>query len=98
MDAPGSHARQCLQAGPVPDGQGRAHRPAVVVALMRALTTVIAAVCIAAAAPALAAQTQLPAEQKGDPQPDTLAAQNFLRNGRYEDAIRQAKLALGRDE
>jgi superkiller protein 3 len=62
---------------------------------MRAL---IAAVCIAAAAPAFAAQTQLPSETKGDPQPDTLAAQNFLRNGRYEDAIRQAKLALGRDE
>ena len=47
---------------------------------------------------AFAAQTQLPAETKGDPKPDTLAAQNFLKRQRYEDAIRQAKLALGRDE
>ncbi|HEU5478227.1 MAG TPA: tetratricopeptide repeat protein, partial [Candidatus Tumulicola sp.] len=45
-----------------------------------------------------AAQTQLPAETKGDPKPDTLAAQNYLKRQRYEDAIRQAKLALGRDE
>ncbi len=47
---------------------------------------------------ALAAQTQLPAEQKGDPKPDTLAAEGYLKRQRYEDAIRQAKLALGRDE
>jgi tetratricopeptide (TPR) repeat protein len=47
---------------------------------------------------ALAAQTQLPAETKGDPKPDTDAATAFLRHGRYEDAIRQSKLALGRDE
>jgi tetratricopeptide (TPR) repeat protein len=62
---------------------------------MRAL---IAAVCFAIATPAFGAQTQLPAETKGDPKPDTLAAENFLKHGRYEDAIRQSKLALGRDE
>jgi tetratricopeptide (TPR) repeat protein len=62
---------------------------------MRALTM---ALCFAVAAPAFAAQTQLPAETKGDPKPDTLAAQNYLKGGRYEDAIRQGKLALGRDE
>jgi tetratricopeptide (TPR) repeat protein len=43
-------------------------------------------------------RTQLPAELKGDPAPDTQTAANYLRSGRYEDAIRQAKLALGRDE
>jgi superkiller protein 3 len=47
---------------------------------------------------AMAAQTQLPAEQKGDPKPDTDAALALLKRARYEDAIRQAKLALGRDE
>jgi tetratricopeptide (TPR) repeat protein len=62
---------------------------------MRAL---IAAMMLTCALPAFAAQTQLPAETKGDPKPDTLAAENFLKRQRYEDAIRQAKLALGRDE
>jgi tetratricopeptide (TPR) repeat protein len=51
-----------------------------------------------APSPAWAAQTQLPPEQKGDPKPDTDAALGYLKHGRYEDAIRQAKLALGRDE
>jgi superkiller protein 3 len=57
-------------------------------------------VVLTAAMPSLAsaAQTQLPAEQKGDPKPDTDAAAAFLKRARYEDAIRQAKLALGRDE
>lgn len=50
------------------------------------------------ATPAFAATTQLPPETKGDPKPDTDAAQRFLKSGRYEDAIRQSKLALGRDE
>ena len=36
--------------------------------LSRAL---VVAVCIAAASPSLAATTQLPAETKGDPKPDT---------------------------
>jgi tetratricopeptide (TPR) repeat protein len=39
-----------------------------------------------------------PPETKGDPAPDTATAQGFLQRGRYDDAIRQAKLALGRDE
>ncbi len=58
----------------------------------------LAVMMVAATAPAFAAQTQLPAEMKGDPKPDTLAAESFLKRQRYEDAIRQAKLALGRDE
>lgn len=58
----------------------------------------VAATVIAFASPLFAAATQLPAETKGDPKPDTLAAQSFLKRARYEDAIRQAKLALGRDE
>jgi tetratricopeptide (TPR) repeat protein len=58
----------------------------------------LAAMMLTCALPAFAAQTQLPAETKGDPKPDTLAAENFLKRQRYEDAIRQAKLALGRDE
>jgi tetratricopeptide (TPR) repeat protein len=45
-----------------------------------------------------AATTQLPAETKGDPKPDTDAALALLKRNRFEDAIRQAKLALGRDE
>jgi tetratricopeptide (TPR) repeat protein len=59
----------------------------------------IACALLAVATPVLAAApTQLPQETKGDPRPDTEAAQNFLKRQRYEDAIRQAKLALGRDE
>jgi tetratricopeptide (TPR) repeat protein len=42
--------------------------------------------------------TVLPSETKGDPEPDTRAAADLVRRARYEDAIRQAKLALGRDE
>src|SRR3954454_5768046 len=95
MDAPGSHARQCVQAGCVPDGERRADRHAAGDALMRAI---VAAMMLTCMSPAFAAQTQLPAETKGDPKPDTLAAENFLKRQRYEDAIRQAKLALGRDE
>ncbi len=62
------------------------------------MRAVVAAMMLTCALPAFAAQTQLPAEQHGDPKPDTLAAENFLKRQRYEDAIRQAKLALGRDE
>jgi tetratricopeptide (TPR) repeat protein len=62
---------------------------------MRAL---VAVMMMGMCAPSFAAQTQLPAETKGDPKPDTMAAENFLKRQRYEDAIRQAKLALGRDE
>ena len=55
-----------------------------------------------ASVPGLAAekapQPNLPQETKGDPAPDTKAADDLLLRGRYEDAIRQAKLALGRDE
>ncbi len=40
----------------------------------------------------------MPDEKKGDPAPDTKTATDLLKRGRYEDAIRQAKLALGRDE
>ena len=45
-----------------------------------------------------AAATALPEEKKGDPAPETKVADGLLKRGRYEDAIRQAKLALGRDE
>jgi superkiller protein 3 len=65
---------------------------------MRWVGVVLAVVVLAGAAPAFAAKTQLPAEMKGDPKPDTLAAESLLKRQRYEDAIRQAKLALGRDE
>jgi tetratricopeptide (TPR) repeat protein len=58
----------------------------------------VAALACGIASPSLAATTQLPAETKGDPKPDTLAAESYLKKQRYEDAIRQAKLALGRDE
>jgi tetratricopeptide (TPR) repeat protein len=58
----------------------------------------IIAALLACATPSLAATTQLPAETKGDPKPDTDMAQRYLKSGRYEDAIRQSKLALGRDE
>lgn len=63
--------------------------------LMMAL---LAAGSLAPATQAFAATTQLPAETKGDPKPDTDIAQRYLKSGRYEDAIRQSKLALGRDE
>lgn len=44
-------------------------------------------------------KSQLPQELKGsDPAPDTKSAQDYLRRGRYEDALRQARLALTRDE
>jgi tetratricopeptide (TPR) repeat protein len=43
-------------------------------------------------------KTVLPQEMKGDPAPETNQATSYLRAGRYEDAIRQAKLALQRDE
>ncbi|HEY2746720.1 MAG TPA: tetratricopeptide repeat protein [Polyangia bacterium] len=62
------------------------------------MRAVVVAMMLTCALPAFAAQTQLPAETKGDPKPDTLAAENFLKRQRFEDAIRQAKLALGRDE
>lgn len=62
------------------------------------MRAIVAVMMLGMCAPAYAAQTQLPAETKGDPKPDTLAAENFLKRQRYEDAIRQAKLALGRDE
>ncbi len=65
---------------------------------MRRLGYLLAFTLAGSALPAMAAQTQLPAETKGDPKPDTMAAENFLKRQRYEDAIRQAKLALGRDE
>ncbi len=44
------------------------------------------------------AAEKLPEEKKGDPAPDTKVAKDLLGRGRYEDAIRQSKLALGRDE
>jgi len=65
---------------------------------MRAHACLLALALASSSVTAFAAQTQLPQEQKGDPKPDTQAAENFLKRQRYEDAIRQAKLALGRDE
>ena len=62
------------------------------------MRAVLASLMLLSAVPAFAAHTELPPEQKGDPKPDTYAAQRYLKSGRYEDAIRQAKLALGRDE
>jgi tetratricopeptide (TPR) repeat protein len=42
---------------------------------------------------------QLPEERRGtDPKPDTESALRLYQQGRYEDAIRQSKMALGRDE
>ena len=64
----------------------------------RVTRALVAALMLTCALPAFAAQTQLPHETKGYPKPDTLAADNFLKRQRFEDAIRQAKLALGRDE
>ncbi len=60
----------------------------------------ILAASLAASSVAAAQQKQvLPEETRGsDPAPDTKLANDFLKRGRYEDAIRQAKLALGRDE
>jgi tetratricopeptide (TPR) repeat protein len=52
----------------------------------------------APAKPAPAAKASLPDEKKGDPAPDTQSAADYLKRARFEDAIRQAKLALGRDE
>src|ERR1700761_5940545 len=66
--------------------------------MRRLVASVIVGFALSSSSLALAAQTQLPAETKGDPKPDTDAANSFLRKGRYEDAIRQSKLALGRDE
>lgn len=43
-------------------------------------------------------KTVLPEEKKGDPAPETQQAAGYLRAGRYDDAIRAAKMALGRDE
>jgi tetratricopeptide (TPR) repeat protein len=43
-------------------------------------------------------KTVLPQETKGDPAPETQQATSYLRAGRYEDAITQAKRALQRDE
>jgi tetratricopeptide (TPR) repeat protein len=60
------------------------------------------AILLLLSTPALAQQNPddfvPPPEQKGDPAPDTQTAQGYLQRGRYDDAIRQAKLALGRDE
>jgi tetratricopeptide (TPR) repeat protein len=61
------------------------------------MRTIIVAVVLAVSLPSFAAE-KLPEEKKGDPAPDTKTAQSMLGRGRYEDAIRQAKLALGRDE
>ncbi len=54
-------------------------------------------------APALAVAqapqpSTLPGQPGGDPAPDTAAATDLLRRGRYEDAINAAKRALQRDE
>ena len=66
----------------------------------RILSLAVAAALTGSPVLAVAQQkTQLPEEKKGtDPAPDTQRAGDFLKRGRYEDAISQAKLALGRDE
>ncbi len=61
--------------------------------LMQTLRVGAAALSFAATMNFAAAQ-----ESKGDPAPDTRVAEGYLKRGRYEDAIRQSKLALGRDE
>jgi tetratricopeptide (TPR) repeat protein len=62
------------------------------------LLGILAASLVGGSIAAAQQKTVLPAETKGDPAPDTNQAANYLRAGRYEDAIRQAKIALGRDE
>lgn len=63
---------------------------------------ILVCAALAFATPVFAAEKaptpNLPQEKKGDPAPDTKVAQDLLARGRYEDAIRQSKLALGRDE
>jgi tetratricopeptide (TPR) repeat protein len=54
---------------------------------MRTLAILIALAGVAAAQPS-----------GGDPAPDTRTANDYLKRGRFEDAIRQAKLSLGHDE
>jgi len=70
----------------------------------RNLSRVLSLALLLASSPVLAqaaaggGDIELPPEKKGDPAPDTLTAQGYLSRGRYDDAIRQAKLALSRDE
>src|SRR5689334_22123941 len=101
MDQARPHARQRLQAGPVPDDQRRAHRHADGESVMNRLLSLVLA-CTFAAAPTLAVaqqKNQLPEEKKGtDPAPDTQAAEGYLKRAMYEQAIQTSKLALGRDE
>jgi tetratricopeptide (TPR) repeat protein len=64
------------------------------------LRAILLAASLAPSGAALAQnKPNLPQELRGtDPKPDTQQAADYLKRGRYEDAIRQAKLALGRDE
>ncbi len=67
-------------------------------ALIAGLCGVVTAV-IGVGSPAFAKKIEVPKETKGsDPAPDTAAARDLYKKGRYEEAIRQSKLALGRDE
>ena len=61
---------------------------------MRRLLASLAGAAVFAATMNLAAAQ----EKKGDPGPETKTAEGYLKRGRFEDAIRQSKLALGRDE
>ncbi len=107
VDQAGAYAGQSVQAGSVPDGEGRANRDGAAVmrskkiglglGLGLSLSLGLGSDLPSLTALAFAAE-KLPEEKKGDPAPDTKVAKDLLGRGRYEDAIRQAKLALGRDE
>jgi len=67
--------------------------------MSRSVMMVVMMLIVGGALPAYAQKSALPEEKKGgDPAPETKTAGDYLRRGRYEDAIRMSKLALGRDE
>ena len=50
------------------------------------------------AAPVGEAKLEFKPDAKPELRPETKTAEGYLKRGRFEDAIRQSKLALGRDE
>lgn len=58
----------------------------------------LAALLALAPASGYAEAPATPGQPTGDPAPDTAAANDLIKKGRYEDAITSCKSALGRDE